>query len=132
MGVRVSILFYSGNSKKKGEIVQNIIEDQACGESVERYRSVDKLAERLRQPRFGVILIVLLISSPEALMDVVLIRDLFADIPVILILPDRKKETIAKGHKLYPRFLSYIDGNFADVALVLNKKMGKGRRGSIR
>jgi len=128
----VSILFYSGNSGKKGKIVQNIIEDQAWGESVERYRSVQKLAERLRQPRFSVILIVLLISSPKALMDVVMIRDLFADIPIILILPDRKKETIAKGHKLYPRFLSYIDGNFEDVALVLNKKIGKGRRESIR
>ena len=56
-------------------------------------------------------------------MEFLLIRDLLADIPVILILPDRKKETIHLGHKLCPRFLSYTDSNFSDVALVLSKMM---------
>lgn len=121
----MKILFYSGNSKTKGKIVRNIIESQTYGKSVESFRSVKKLADRLRQSRFDVILIVLLISNPEILMDVVLIRDLFSDIPIVLILPDRKKETINMGHKLYPRFLSYADGDFSDVTLVLNKMMNR-------
>ena len=32
-----------------------------------------------------------------------------------------KKETISTGHRLRPRYISYTDGNFKDVAAVLNK-----------
>ncbi len=47
---------------------------------------------------------------------------LFAILPVILVLADRKKDTILKGRKLYPRFISHADGDFTDVAAVLEKK----------
>jgi len=123
----MSVLFYSERSEKAGKIVQKMIEDQASGEQIEICRTVKDLSNRLRRPRYDLILMVLLISSPEKLMDVILIHDLLADIPIILILPDRKKETIAKAHKLYPRFLSYIDGNFSDVALVLNQMLNYAR-----
>jgi hypothetical protein len=51
------------------------------------------------------------------------IRDLFIGMPIIIALPDREQKTIHLGHKFYPRFLSYMDSNFEDIALVLNKML---------
>ncbi len=53
-------------------------------------------------------------------------KDLIGDIRIILILPDTEGDTISLGHKLYPRFASYADGNFKDVAAVLEKMLGNG------
>jgi hypothetical protein len=39
----------------------------------------------------------------------------------IVILPDSNPDTVAKGHILRPRFLSYCDGDFQDVAAVLSR-----------
>jgi hypothetical protein len=48
---------------------------------------------------------------------------LFGNIKIVLILPDRNNETIVIGHKLRPRFLSYTDSDFIDVAVVLENML---------
>ena len=62
-------------------------------------------------------------GAGEQLRDVLSIRHLFDNIKIVLILPDRKNETIVIGHKLRPRFLSYTDGDFKDIAAVLKKML---------
>ena len=52
------------------------------------------------------------------------IHDLLIDIRLIIILPDRQADTIEIAHALHPRFLSYIDNNFKDVNVVLNRMIG--------
>ena len=59
-------------------------------------------------------------NSKEDLLNLLFIRNLLQDIRIILILPDREKDTIEKGHRLYPRFMSYLDGDLEEVAAVLN------------
>ena len=46
---------------------------------------------------------------------------------LILILPDREKGTISKGHLFRPRYLTYADGDFLDVAAVLAKMIDHAR-----
>jgi len=36
---------------------------------------------------------------------------------------DRSGDTIARRHTLYPRYVSYADGDFSDVAAVLDKML---------
>jgi len=121
--IRVSILFYSGKSNKADKIFQIITEEQASREPIEVISTTEDLSTRLRRSRYDLSLIILLISSQKELEDLILLRDLVSDMPIILILPDRNRDTIHKGHKLYPRFLSYMDSDFIDVALVLNKML---------
>ncbi|MCD6199973.1 MAG: hypothetical protein J7K15_15635, partial [Deltaproteobacteria bacterium] len=63
------------------------------------------------------------------------VRDLIWDLRLILILPDREAGTIAKGHILRPRFLTYLDSDFTEVAAVLKKMLsntdGNFARGSM-
>ncbi len=105
-------------------------------EGLEIYHSVQSLSRSLHQPRYDVAVIILLATHYEELLDFLMLQDLFSDIHIILILPDRKKETITTAFKFYPRFISYVDSDFKEVALVLAKmvanaadkenKIGKG------
>jgi hypothetical protein len=45
--------------------------------------------------------------------------NLCIDVRLVLVLPDHKNETIHLGHRLYPRFISYRDGNFDDLVAVV-------------
>jgi 6-phosphogluconate dehydrogenase len=121
--VKVSVLVYSEKSDKTDKIVQKIIKEQVFGKPVEIFSTIEDFVTRFRRPIDDLILIILSISSRKELMAFLLTRDLLADIPIILILPDRKRDTIEKGHKLYPRFLSYMDSDLSDVFLVLKKMM---------
>jgi hypothetical protein len=64
-----------------------------------------------------------LAANKEDLLYLVANKELIWNLRVILILPDREEDTVTKGHLLRPRFLTYADGNFLDVATVLGKML---------
>lgn len=119
----MELLFYSSKKNGAGRRVQNIIEGLIPEEDIGIFRTVEALADRLRQFRHNLSLAVILARTHKEFKDVLLIRDLLSDLPIILILPDRDKNTISQGHSLYPRFLTYSDGDFTDVAAVLEKML---------
>jgi hypothetical protein len=106
-----------------GGQLRKMIEDVVPNENSEIYSTIDTLGKRLCRPSYNIAVAVLLISSREELRDVLSIRHLFDNVKIILILPDRKNETILLGHKLRPRFLSYTDSDFKDVVAVLKKML---------
>ncbi len=92
-------------------------------ESIEISRTIKGLSRRLRQPSFGGLIAVLLASDLDDLKDFVAIGDLLSRIPLILILPDTKRATTCLGHKLFPRFISYVWSDPSDVSAVLSKML---------
>jgi len=86
-------------------------------------RTIDRLFRKLQQVPMDQSIAVLLAANLEDLFDLFSIRNLLEEIKIILILPDREKRTVAMGHILRPRFLSYADSNFKDVGAVLRKMM---------
>ncbi|MDY6989488.1 MAG: hypothetical protein SWQ30_15690 [Thermodesulfobacteriota bacterium] len=66
---------------------------------------------------------VILAATRGELARLMSIRKALTETSLILIIPDSEKETVALGHSLYPRFLSYADGDFRDVAAVLGKML---------
>ncbi len=95
---------------------------------IEILHNVESLKNRIlfklgKKPAIGVLCIT---TVPE--LNVILsFRELLEDIKLILILPDRNNHTISEGHKLHPRFVSYVDGDFSDVGAVLNKMIANIR-----
>ncbi|MEE8554017.1 MAG: hypothetical protein V3S72_12015 [Desulfobacterales bacterium] len=121
--MRTDVILYSMFLEGTGGQLRKMIEDVVPNENTEIYNTIDTLGKRLRRPSYNIAVAVLLFSGREELRDVLSIRHLFDNIKIILILPDRKNETILLGHKLRPRFLSYTDGDFKDVAAVLKKML---------
>ena len=90
----------------------------------ESHSTIESLKRRFMSGLYDLSVFVLVPANQEDLSALVTIRDLFMDIRTILILPDRKKKTVAMGFELFPRFVSYQDSNFKDVEAVLKKMLG--------
>ncbi|MBW1698593.1 MAG: hypothetical protein JRH18_11385 [Deltaproteobacteria bacterium] len=118
----MSILLFSSEQHEAGQRVKETINVHVPEQEIEIYHTLETLSRRLHKPNGDLSIMVLVAASKQELQKLISIRDLF-DIPIILILPDRDKETITKGHKLFPRLISYIDDNFKDVELVLEKML---------
>ena len=46
-------------------------------------------------------------------------------LPIILILSEDNRDSLAKGHKLYPRFISSINNGLTDIEIVLRNIISK-------
>ena len=90
---------------------------------VEVFRSMDGLSARLRQPLDDPAIAVLIAQTWGELANFLQIRNLLRDVRVVLVLPDRDAETIAKGHVLQPRFFSYLDSDAGEVTAVVEKML---------
>ena len=117
----MTVFLYAKIEDGPGTRLERVIETFVPEENLEIYRTLDDLSHRLRQPGDNIAISVLLTASHEDLLDLLLIRDLLADVRIIIVLPDSEDKTIAKGHSLRPRFISYADSDFMDVGAVLSK-----------
>ena len=119
----MDLLLYENGVTEAAERLHRVIESIIPIDHMEIHKTVKSLARRLHRPRCELGIAVLMPSSREDHVEIVAIKDLFDGIRIILILPDSRKNIVSKGHALYPRFLSYADGDFKDVAAVLEKML---------
>jgi hypothetical protein len=116
------LLLYVSVNDGVGKRLQKMIEEIVPKNNLEIYRTIENFSRRFRKPVDNLpITAVLLASCSEDLVGFLSIRDLLRDVRIILILPDRDEDTIAQGHTLRPRFLSYTDSDFSDIVAVLEK-----------
>ena len=119
------LLLYTPLGQSIGGQLHEMIGALVSEDDVEVYRTIEGLSRRLRQPGNDLPLAILHAPRREDLWDILAIRDLFRDIRIILVLPDRDENTIAQGHILRPRFLCYSDSDLADVSAVLKKYLAR-------
>jgi hypothetical protein len=120
----VDLVFYSPVSGSPEERLQRVIESviPAWGGAV--CRTIDDLSERLLQPTNDLAIALLLAEKRGDIEELLSLSSLFRNTRIILVAPDRDKETIAAAHLLRPRLLTYSDSDFAEVFTVLTKMMG--------
>jgi hypothetical protein len=119
----VRLLFYARSDHHASKWLHGRIEAMVSMETREAYRDLDSLHRRLCQPRNGLTIAVLVAATGEELWELLAMRDLLADFRLILVLPDRSRETIAAGHRMVPRFLSYVDSGVEEVEAVLEQML---------
>lgn len=124
-----SVLFYTRGMKGAGGRIQEVVQDALPVQDVEIYRSIAALSRRLRHPRSNISAVVLLISAVSELIELGSMPSLLQDLKIILVLPDREEETVSWGHRLFPRFVTYVDAELADLGAVL-RRMHVGIRGT--
>jgi hypothetical protein len=117
------IFLYAKEGEPSGEKLEGLIKTGLPEVEMEIYRMINRLSRRLTEPAENMNIAVLLITSQEDLTSILSIHHLLQDIPKILIVPDRKAETIALAHQLRPRFLSDIHSDFDEVTAVLKKML---------
>lgn len=122
---KTHLAFYFGGKSFAGERLEGVIRGLVRREGIRVYRTIDDLGWGLRQPGEIMDPLVLFPATKGDLIQLIRIRHLFMNHRVVLVLPDKSEETIARGHTLYPRYVSYCDGDFSDVAAVLEKMLRK-------
>jgi hypothetical protein len=117
----MNLIFYSSMGGKTEERLQTVIESVIPVRKRELFRTIADLWGSLLLPKNGLAIALLLAEKRDELAELVSMSNLFRNTRVILIAPDREKETIALAHLLRPRLLTYIDSDFSEVLNVLTK-----------
>lgn len=115
------VLYYRPSENIAAERLQFIIESELPDQHLEIFYSIEGLSDRLSQSARGNCAAIILAENIPDLIKLFALRNLLMDIRIILILPDRSEEAVSMGYKLHPRFLSYTDEEFEEVAVVLKK-----------
>lgn len=117
----MNVIFYNPLREEQTEVNRELIEHTALAVHTEVFADMEHLTERLRRPSGFLTIAVLYAPRTKDLEALLRIKELIQEVYGVLILPDRKENTISKGHLLRPRFLTYMDADQGDVGLVLTK-----------
>lgn len=132
METPMKIIFFSTAEKGPAERLLGDIQTRIHDPPIEIDRTLEALCDRFHYPITDQTIIILVPESKKRLEQLISIGNLFNDNPILLVLPDREPATISMGHRLYPRFVSYVDSDFSDFVSVLGKLihhvLKKGRR----
>jgi len=119
----MKLIFYEKVSDGITEQLKGMMKTLIAEDRVEVYHTITILSQRLSRPIDGRAIMVLVAADRNDLLDIFYIRKLFGMIRIIIILPDREDESVRMGHKLQPRFLTYINGELSEVYSVLKKML---------
>ena len=100
---------------------QQIVENQISAAQRELLQSFEELVQKLTRSSHEKIIMVYVAADREELSNLISIRKKLFNINLILILPDNKEMTVSQGYKLYPRFLTTLGYDVAEVAAILKK-----------
>ena len=115
------LIVYSKDKNEFSIELEKMIEKLASSKNVEIYRATLDLTLRLRMPLCESAIAILVISDEKDLKNMLSIQSLLINMRVVLILPDRNNGTIAAGHSLHPRYLSFKDNSLKDIKAVLTR-----------
>ena len=115
------VVFYSSDSGETRDRLLRLLEDAAAPIRLDKFDGLGLLARFLGRLDIGQAVAVVVASDSKELSELISMRDWFSQLRLVLLVPDRTNETVSKGHLMRPRFLSYYDGDFSDVAAVLGK-----------
>jgi hypothetical protein len=113
------LILYSKDKNEFSMELEKMIEKLTSNKNIEIYRATLDLTLRLRMPLCESALAILVISDEKDLKNILSIQSLLINMRVVLILPDRNNDTIAAGHSLHPRYLSFKDNGLKDMKAVL-------------
>jgi len=122
-GGDVHVLYFSSGKNENEKSLKGIIRDLVPDEQLNICQTVETLSAKLRQPRLNPFIAIVKATDEAELNSMIDLGELFSDCRLFLILPDRKAETIVKGHSLRPRFLTYADNDFIRGTAVLKKML---------
>ncbi len=119
----MKLIFFAPLVDEGDRQINNLIDKFTAVSDLEIYRTIESLSDRLCQPQQDATVAVVIAVSRETLVDIITIKEFFSNIRLILVLPDRESDTVAKGHMLRPRFMTYADTDLGEVPAVIEKML---------
>ena len=118
------LLVYAKTRTGIARAMQQRLNGRSIRACLETYSNLEELLHRLHQPRLNLKIGVLSIGSARELEELVSIRELLADMRLVVVLPDNHPQTLSRVHALSPRFITFADAGMASLVSVVEKMMG--------
>jgi hypothetical protein len=118
---QLNLIIYSKKIDSEKNEFQFAFKSLFSKNEIETFHSIEGLRQRILRTTYDEGIVVLIAERREELSELLPIIHLFRRLRIILVLPDRKPETIRIGYQLEPRFLSFVDKGFSEVKAVLKK-----------
>jgi len=125
VSLEMTVFFLSDSKNEAKKLLLRVLDMIIPKNKITVIKNAGELEYHLRKQLHDNIIAVLVPANRSELTDIIALKNIFGDIPIILIIPDRENDTIALGYKLRPRFITYADSDFLDVAAVLMKMKNK-------
>ena len=116
-----NLIIYSKKIDSEKKEFQFVFKSLFSKNEIETFHSIEGLKQRILRTTYDEGIVILIAERREELSELLPIIHLFRRLRIILVLPDRKPETIKIGYQLEPRFLSFVDKGFSEVKAVLKK-----------
>lgn len=125
----MNVLYYYSNDARIQVKAEDVM-DACCSSGVARetVHTPLALAARIQRERYSILLMVVFVVDGNELDALCGLEKILADIPMILILPDMSRDTLAKAHRMVPRYISSSSGDLSDVKQVVEKLIEKTRK----
>ncbi len=124
----IKILLYKNSREKIGERINTMLQDHFPKLDIIVSDSIQEISSTLCRPLHEISVIILPIASTFELAAFQNLNPIFEKSRVILILPDRDVETLAKAIRIKSSFITYFDNDIKDIASVLEKLMRKSKK----
>ncbi|MCP4579068.1 MAG: hypothetical protein GY846_22575 [Deltaproteobacteria bacterium] len=111
----MSVLVLCGANDLRTRLIGTL---EPGGDEIEFCDSVTQLITRFHRIQAAPAVLILVIDRPDTLEALICVRDLFDGIPAIVVLTGKDPQMLRRVHTLGPRYISYDDGDLADVAAV--------------
>lgn len=122
----VQVIAYLGKGSTESRRLEETIRKAAKTRRVALCRTLRGLREELQFSHTMNTVVVLLASSRRALLNLSSLQEHFDHLPRILVVPDAGEKTLAKAHRLKPRYVTLSGSDFDDVELVLARLLERG------
>lgn len=119
----MSPLIYLPKNGGAGEPILKLVAEVFGTENATICRTEMSLLKHLRQPFPEQRLAVFIMPAAKHLTSLADFEDLLKNLRLVLIVPDRQKETLITAHRFGPRFISSLEDDFDALAAVLRKMM---------
>jgi hypothetical protein len=111
----MNILYYNPGRSITAKRLLATIKSDGVADRVDVYRTLEAFSERLRQPAMDKTIAIVLTPTEKDLLDIYFIKHLFCRVPVVLLLPDRQRETVAVGRRCGSISISCIHSGFSEI-----------------
>jgi hypothetical protein len=132
----MNLFFCSTTNNEIGDKLLSFIEKLVPKEKIKIFQKFDGFHRKLHQYRYARPVAILLIANKEELLNVLSFKDLLQEVRLVLILPDRKEDTIAIGQCLSPSLLCFSDSKLNEIYSILVKiliaEMSRERKIKLR
>lgn len=119
----VSITYFCPTKSTGREQVKRVIRLVVTEDNFEVFTRWGDFEKHLRTHVPARHIVVFHAGSKKHLQQIAALQNLLMDHKIVLILPDAKPETIELAHTVRPRFITYADSDFLDMASVLRRML---------